>query len=188
MLMAATEATQLMTAEDLLQLPSGMGQRYELVEGDLKTMSPAGSRHGRIALRVGALLQQFVRSHGLGETVGAETGFILRRNPDTVRAPDAGFIAKARIPATGLPDGFFPGAPDLAVEVVSPNDGAAEVLRKVSEFFEAGAQQVWVVYPELRRVAVFLTMDASRVLAANDTLDGGTLLPGFTCPVAELFE
>jgi Uma2 family endonuclease len=113
--MAATTAAQVMTAEELLRLPTGMGTRYELAEGVLQEMAPAGSRHGRIALRLGGLLELYVRSHGLGEAVGAETGFILRRNPDTVRAPDAAFIAKARVPSTGLPDGFFPGPPDLAV-------------------------------------------------------------------------
>ena len=186
--MAATAAAQTMTAEELLRLPSGMGARYELAEGVLREMSPAGSRHGRIALRIGGLVDLYVRGHRLGEAVGAETGFILRRNPDTVRAPAAAFIARARIPATGLPEGFFPGAPDLAVEVVSPTDAAAEVQRKVREYFDAGAQQVWVVYPDLREVMVFRSVRESVTLAAADTLDGGTLIPGFTCPVAELFE
>ena len=185
--MASTTAAQTMTAEGLLQLPTGMGTRYELVEGALKTMSPAGSRHGRIALRIGSLLEHFVRSHGLGETVGAETGFILRRNPDTVRAPDAGFIAQDRVSIAGLPDGFFPGAPDLAVEVLSPSETASEVQRKVDDYFDAGSAQVWVIYPELSKVAVFRSARESVFLGPADTLDGGTLLPGFSCPVAELF-
>jgi Uma2 family endonuclease len=187
--MAAQAATEIktMTAEELAQLPTGMGTRYELAQGELKTISPAGSRHGRIALRIGSLLQQFVHLQRLGETVGAETGFILSRNPDTVRAPDAAFIAQARIPAGGLPDGYFPGAPDLAVEVVSPSDAAAEVHRKVGEYFKAGSQQVWVVYPDEREVAVYRSAREIVVLTAAETLDGAPLLPGFTCPVADLF-
>jgi Uma2 family endonuclease len=186
--MAAIAPSQTMTAEELLALPTGMGRRYELVQGELKTMSPAGSRHGQIALRLGALLQQFVRSHGMGAVVGAETGFILRRNPDTVRAPDAAFIAQARIPSGGLPAEYFPGAPDLAIEVVSPSDGAAEIEHKVNEYLAAGTQQVWLVYPEDRTVYVCGTQEKALRLTVASHLDGGTVLPGFTCPVSELFE
>jgi Uma2 family endonuclease len=181
-------AEKLMTAEELLRLPTGMDKRYELVRGELKTMSPAGSRHGRIALRIGALLDQFVRAQKLGEVLGAETGFTLRRNPDTVRAPDAAFVAAARVPADGLPVGYFPGAPDLAVEVVSPDDRAEEIKAKINEYFEAGARLVWIVYPETREVVVFRSARESVVLAGPEALDGGEVLPGFACRVAELFE
>jgi Uma2 family endonuclease len=176
-----------MTAEELLRLPLGMGERYELVSGELRIMSPAGSRHGRIALRLGSLLEQFVRQGRLGATFGAETGFILARNPDTVRAPDAAFVAAARVPASGLPDGYFPGAPDLGVEVISPSEAAAEINRKVGEYFAAGARLVWIVYPDTRQVVVFRSARASVALGADDTLDGGELLPGFACRVAEIF-
>jgi Uma2 family endonuclease len=186
--MADTAASQTMTAEELLRLPAGMGARYELIAGELKTMSPAGSRHGQIALQLGALLQLFVRKQGLGKTVGAETGFILRHNPDTVRAPDVAFIARERVPAAGLPQGYFPGAPDLAVEVVSPSDAATEVQQKVDDYLVAGTQQVWVVYPDQQKVVVFSATGEGRYLSAADVLDGGALLPGFTCPVGELFE
>lgn len=177
-----------MTAEELLRLPTGMGERYELVEGELRIMSPAGSRHGRIALRLGSFLEQAARQGRLGETFGAETGFVLSQHPDTVRAPDAAFVAAARIPAGGLPDGFFPGAPDLAVEVISPSEAAADINRKVTEYFQAGARLVWVVYPDMRQVVVFRSARASVALAADDTLDGGELIPGFACPVANIFE
>jgi Uma2 family endonuclease len=180
-------AEKLMTAEELMRLPTGMGKRYELVQGELKTMSPGGSRHGRISVRIGGLLDQFVRAKKLGAVFGAETGFILRRNPDTVRAPDAAFVAAARIPAQGLPPGYWPGAPDLAVEVVSPDDTAAEVKAKISEYFEAGARLVWIVYPETREVVVFRSARASLGLSAQDMLEGVDVVPGFTCAVAELF-
>ena len=151
-------------------------------------MSPAGSRHGRIELRIGSLLEQVVRRDRLGATFGAETGFVLSRNPDTVRAPDAAFVATARLPAGELPDGYFPGAPDLAVEVVSPSEAAADVHSKVNEYFEAGSRQVWIVYPNTRQVVVFRSARESVALLADDTLDGGDLLPDFACRVAELFE
>ncbi len=186
--MSTTVAAQMMTAEKLLRLPSGMGQRFELVKGELRTMPPAGFEHGDIVGELSMRLRQYVRSRGLGRVLGAETGFVLSRNPDTVRAPDVSFVSEARVAQTGRVKGFFPGAPDLAVEVVSPTDAAADVQRKVREYFDAGAQQVWVVYPDLREVMVFRSVRESVTLAAADTLDGGTLIPGFTCPVAELFE
>jgi Uma2 family endonuclease len=177
-----------MTAEELLRLPTGMGERYELASGELKIMSPAGSRHGRIELRIGSLLEQAARRDSLGATFGAETGFVLSRNPDTVRAPDVAFVAAARLPAGELPDGYFPGPPDLAVEVISPNEPAVDVQRKVSEYFDASARLVWIVYPDLRQVVVFRSARESVTLIADNTLDGADLLPGFACRVSELFE
>jgi Uma2 family endonuclease len=177
-----------MTAEELLRLPTGMGERYDLIEGELIVMSPAGSRHGRLSSRINSRLEQAVSRDHLGATFGGETGFILSRNPDTVRAPDAAFVAAARLPAGELPDGFFPGAPDLAVEVISPSEGAADIQRKISQYFEAGTRLVWIVYPDMRQVVVFRSARESIVLTAEDTLDGGELLPGFSCRVSELFE
>lgn len=177
-----------MTAEELLRLPTGMGERYELVSGELKTMSPAGSRHSRVAMRLGSLLEQAVRRDRLGATFGAETGFVLSCNPDTVRAPDAAFVAAARLPAGDLPDGYFRGAPDLAVEVVSPSEAAADIQRKVTEYFEAGARLVWVVYPDIRQGVVFRSVREGVALLGDDTLDGGEVIPGFACRVAEIFE
>ena len=138
--MVTREKTQPMTAEELLRLPSGMGKRYELIRGEVKTMTPASPRHGKIAVRIGGRLDHFVSARQLGEVYGAETGFTLRRKPDTVRTPDAAFVSAARIPPGGIQSGYFPGAPDLAVEVVSPDDTAAEVKAKVNEYFEAGAR------------------------------------------------
>ena len=184
----AAAPAHLMTAEELLRLPTGMGECYELVAGVLKTTPANGMCHGAIAANIGCLLHEAVSSSRLGDTVGAGTGFILSRNPDTVRAPDAAFVAAARLPAGDLPEGFFPGAPDLAVEIISPSEGATDVQRKVSEYFGAGARLVWIVYPDMRQVVVFRSARQSVVLTADDTLDGGELLPGFACPVAELFE
>ena len=123
------------TADQLFEAPD-LG-RCELLRGELVMMSPAGSKHGVIALRIGGLLMDFVEPRGLGVVFGAETGFCIASNPDTVRAPDVAFVRRERI-GGGLPEGFFPGAPDLAVEVLSPNDRASEVLAKVRDWLAAG--------------------------------------------------
>ena len=109
-----------MTAEELFELPED-GYRYELVDGDLVRMTPAGAEHGVVTARVGYVLQEYAEEHG-GVCCGAETGFILRRMPDIVRAPDAAFVSDERVPESGIPKSFWPFAPDLAVEVPSPND------------------------------------------------------------------
>lgn len=186
--MAVIDAKQVTTADELIRLPTGMGRRYELVRGELKTMTPAGSRHGRIAFRLGLKLGAHVLQNGLGEVFAAETGFLLRRDPDTVRAPDVAFVSAGRLPEGGLPRGFFPGAPDLAVEVVSPDDAADEVQQKVLDYLRAGARQVWVVYPDTRSVMVHAAGGEARTLGPEETLDGGEVAPGFAVRVGEFFE
>lgn len=180
-------ATRLMTAEELLELPDDH-LRHELVRGELTTMPPAGYPHGKVALHTGALIDAFVHEHHLGAAFAAETGFTLGRNPDTVRAPDVAFIATARIPAPEDARGFVEIAPDLVVEVLSPDDRPGAVAEKVLEWLEAGCRQVWVLDPQLRRVVVHLPDGLSRTLGEDDELDGGDVLPGFRVPVAELFS
>ena len=176
----------LITADELLRLPA-KGYRYELVRGELIKMPPAGAQHGGIAAKIAHRLLAHVEANRLGVVFGAETGFWIHRNPDTVRAPDAAFIANERLPEGGLPAGYFEGAPDLAVEVVSPNDTASEVQAKVEDWLRAGVRLVWVVYPESRSVTVFRSWADARMLTPADTLTGDPVLPGFTCPVQELF-
>ncbi|HEY9403107.1 MAG TPA: Uma2 family endonuclease [Pyrinomonadaceae bacterium] len=178
--------TQLMTAEELLAMPRD-GFRYELVEGELKRMSPAGHSHGRIAMRLAIPLGKFIADNNLGAVYAAETGFKLKSNPDTVRAPDVSFIRQERVEQVGDTEGFWPGAPDLAVEVNSPGDRVGEVEEKVREWLSAGAQLVWVVSPKLRVVTVYRSLTDIRTLTETDTLDGGEVVPGFQFPVAELF-
>src|SRR5690242_11576333 len=112
---------QLMTADQLLRLPRGR-QRYELVNGELRTMPPAGFEHGDLSMVAGGLLANFVRAHDLGRVVASETGFLLTSNPDTVRAPDVGFVSRERLVGVGRVRGYWTGAPDLVIEVISPND------------------------------------------------------------------
>src|ERR1700687_919903 len=144
---------QLMTADELLALPRGEF-RYELVNGELKKMSPAGHEHGRIIVRLTTPLAQHVWANRLGEVYAAETGFRLRSDPDTVRAPDIAFIVRQRVQVLGKTKGYWPGAPDLAVEVLSPDDRVSEVEDKVSEWLGAGTRQVWIVSPKLHTVTI----------------------------------
>lgn len=181
-----TAQTQLMTAAELLQLPDD-GCRYELVRGELRQMIPAGHKHGRFAMNLATPLDTYVRDHNLGSVYAAETGFLIASNPDTVRAPDVAFIQRERVEAVGDTEGFWPGAPDLAAEVVSPNDLAAEVEEKVAEWLAAGARLVLVLYPRQRTVKVYRSITNLRVLTDADTLDGGEVVPGWTLPVRTLF-
>ena len=136
-----------MTAEQLLKLPDN-GMRRELVLGELREMAPAGDEHGEIAMTIGSHLAQHVKSESLGRTYAAETGFLITRDPDTVRAPDAAFVRQDVIDATGRLRGFRIGAPDLAVEVISPGDTYTEVHEKVMEWLDAGSRMVVVVDPQ----------------------------------------
>ncbi len=178
--------TQLMTAEELLTLPRGQW-RYELVEGELRQMSPAGYDHGKIAARLTAVLGRYVEGHELGDVCAAETGFKLKSDPDTVRAPDVAFISRARVAEVSDVRGYGHGAPDLAVEVVSPNDKVSEVEEKVAEWLTAGVKLVWVVSPKLHTVTIYRSRTDITVLTENDTLDGEQVVPGFRYPLAKLF-
>jgi Uma2 family endonuclease len=177
----------LMTAEELLRLPRGQF-RYELINGELKRMSPTGHELGRITIRLAVPLAQHVRANQLGEVYAAETGFRLTSNPDTVLAPDIAFNYKKRVDEVGASKGYWPGAPDLAVEVLSPGDRPAHVASKVSEWLAAGSKQVWVVSPKLRTITLYRSLTDFTVLSERDTLDGGDLLPGFRLAVAEVFS
>jgi Uma2 family endonuclease len=181
-----TTTLQRSTANELFEMPDD-GFRYELVKGELRKMSPSGSEHGAIIINISVLLAQYVRSKKLGVCFGAETGFKIASDPDTVRAPDVAFIRRERIPESGIPKKFWPGAPDLAVEVLSPGDTRREVDEKVEDWLEAGARAVWVINPKRRSVTVYRSLtDVTRLLEA-DELDGGEVVPGFHCKVSEIF-
>ncbi len=173
------------TADELLSLPHD-GQRYELIEGELKREGPASPRHGRIAMRLGSLIEQHVRQRDLGVVYAAETGFKLRENPDTVRAADAAFIAQERIPPESEAEGYWAIAPDLVVEIILPSDSAS-AGNKVADWLAAGCRLIWIVYPDIQTVTEYRSLREVQVLAADQVLEGGDVLPGFVCPVSELF-
>jgi Uma2 family endonuclease len=180
-----SEATRLVTAEELERFPED-DYRYELVEGRVIRMSPVGYQHGRIAMRFGALLDHHVRSRNLG-VVLIEVGFTLRSNPDTVRGPDVAFIRRERIP-TPDPRGFWKGPPDLAVEVLSPDDRPSDVRTRVEEYLMAGVPLVLVVDGDEKTVTVYRSSTAPTTLPSDDILDIGDVVSGFCCTVRDIFE
>ncbi len=178
--------TQLVTAEELLDMPDD-GFKYELARGELRKMAPAGFTHGTVSGNIFGSLHNHVRVNGLGQVTAAETGFLLARDPDTVRAPDAAFVRRERVEAVGIVDGYFPGPPDLAVEVISPNDRYTEVYEKVDEWLEAGVGMVVVVNPRNRTATVRVAGMNPVILGEGDTLDGGDVVPGWRMPVSDIF-
>jgi Uma2 family endonuclease len=175
-----------MTADDLLRMPADH-LRHELINGELTTMAPEGFEHGASIMNLGAPLAHHVKANDLGVVLGAETGFVIARSPDTVRAPDVAFVAKDRIPPGKLTPKFWPGAPDLAVEVVSPDDTVYEVDEKVKMWLDAGCRLVWVVNPKRRTVTVSPVGRPPHILVESDTLDGADVVTGFTLIVREIF-
>ncbi|HEX5505232.1 MAG TPA: Uma2 family endonuclease [Thermomicrobiales bacterium] len=173
------------TADDLLRLPED-GQRHELIAGELHTMAPSGGEHGGITGRLTIRLGYYVVTHQLGEVFAAETGFLLTTNPDTVLAPDAAFIANERLGADWV-KGYWPGPPDLAVEVISPGDLYTEVEKKVATWLAHGARMVIVLNPRRRTVTVHRSPTEVRHLTENDVLDGEDVVPGWTMLVRDLF-
>ena len=179
-------AKTLITADDLFARPDD-GWRYELVKGELRRMPPSGSEHGAIVMNVGVPVGQFVKSHDLGVVFGAETGFRLASDPDTVRAPDLAFVRRERISEAGIPREFWTGGPDLAVEVVSPSDRYTEVEEKAQDWLDAGTRMVVVVNPRTRTVTVYRSSTEVIRLTESDRFNGDDVLPGFTCRVSEFF-
>ncbi len=183
---AAVIGSRPVTADQLLGMPDD-GLRRELVRGELRTMTPAGYRHGWIAVNVTAPLAQHVRANDLGRVFAAETGFRIEGDPDTVRAPDVAFVRRDRVETVGDGEGFWPGAPDLAVEVVSPGDSFGEVEEKVFDWLDAGCRMVIVVNPRKRTATVYRSRSDIAVLTESDELEGADVVPGWRLPVRELF-
>ena len=181
-----TTTLQRSTASELFAMPAD-GSRYELVKGELRRMSPAGTEHGAIVFNLSGLLAPHIKANDLGQGFGAETGFKIAADPDTVRAADIAFVRRERIPETGIPHNFWQTSPDLAVEVVSPGDTYSEVNEKVEDWLGAGTRAVWVVDPRRRVVTIYRSLTGVTRLSGVDELDGGDVVPGFRCKVSEIF-
>lgn len=174
-----------MTAADVERL-SIPDKQVELIRGRLVVREPPGTRHGVIAVTLAYFLKDFVRRQGHGVVAGQDTGFKIGRDPDTVRAPDVAFIAAAR--AERIPSrGYAELAPDIVAEVLSPDDTAAEVLAKVADWLAAGTKLVWVVDPQRSEVRVYRADGGLSILGSDQSLDGEDALPGFRCPVSQIF-
>ena len=180
------EATTLLTGDDLLRM-SDDGWQYELRAGELIRMSPPGYEHSDIGTELAARLRPYARQRKLGLVV-MEAGFRLSADPDTVRAPDVSFVRQDRLPQGRRPRGYFPGAPDLAVEIASPSDSAEDINEKIAEYLHAGSQLVVVLYPRTRQVGLYRPDASAQFLSDKSTLDLTEVVPGFTCPVVELFD
>ena len=176
---------RLMTAKELIRL-SRDGHRYELVKGELLTMSPAGEQHGAVIMKVAVPLGHHVASNKLGIVYGAETGFKLESDPDTVLAPDVAFIRRERIRKISV--AFRDGAPDLAVEVTSPGESRNKVAKKAQQWLKLGALVVWVVDPQKQIVTIYRSGQDAKILTKADELTGEDVVHGFKISVSEIFD
>jgi Uma2 family endonuclease len=176
--------TKLITGEELLAL--GHIGPCELIDGRIVPMSPAGGEHGFLEFELGRQLGNFVAERKLGWVLGGEVGIYTRRNPDRVRGADIAFISKDRSPQRP-PKGFFQVAPELVVEIISPDDRWQEVRQKVEEYFAIGVLWVWIVEPENRAILVYRSSAEAQKLAETDTLQGEGILAGFELAISTLF-
>ena len=180
-----TTQKTLLTAEEFYLFCCRNDGNYELVDGEVVELAPPNDEHGDTALNVGYAFKGYSRRRGVGQA-RVETGYTLRVGPDTVRGPDVSFVFRPRVEGRG--QGFPVGAPDIAVEVVSPSNTPAEVARKVAEYLAAGSQRVWVVYPAGRRVLIHRAGGSVLSYGGDDVITDEELLPGFSLPLSEIFE
>ena len=176
-------ASKVFTADDLLT----MSGDYELIRGELREVSPASAEPTMVAFNFGAPLHAFVGRHKLGRITGADGGFELFPDRQSVVAPDVGFIRRERIPAKFDYQHFVPVPPDAALEVMSPSDSFPEVMEKINLYLEAGVPLVWLAIPKRRVIVVYRPGRAPRTLTENDEIDGEDVIPGFRMPVREVF-
>lgn len=181
----ATVAKKLITAEEFGRMPNPVdGALQELVRGEIVTMPPPKGRHGFCCSKADRRVGNFVDDHNLGTVVCNDTGFIMERDPDTVRGPDISFWSRQRLPV--LPEEYIEIPPDLAIEVISPSDVFSQVQRRVREFLASGVRLVWLIDPANRTVTVYRKGEPVQELEESDTLTGEEVLPGFACKVADL--
>jgi len=177
---------KLLTAEELHQL-SSQGVRGELLRGVLHETQPTGIRHGKTVVNLIVLLAGYVEPRQMGTILASDVGFLLERDPDTVREPDVAFISAQRLPLDQDVPGYFEGPPDLAVEIAFPSHSPRQLFDKARMWISFGVPLVWTVDPQARTLDVHKPNQPLLRLSTEDTLDGGQVLPGFTCNVADLF-
>ena len=183
--MSDNEIPAVMEPDDLLRMPDG--ERYELIDGRLKE-KPMGAESDEINYALGTLIVTFVRKNRLGHVYGSQTGYRCFPNkPKLVRKPDTSFVATGRLPNDKTPKGDIDIAPDLVVEVVSPNDTYEEIAVRVADYKSANVKLIWVISPETRTVLIRRANGTCEEVGEAGTLSGEDVLPGFTCTVAELF-
>ncbi|WIG59713.1 MAG: hypothetical protein OJF49_002460 [Ktedonobacterales bacterium] len=178
---------RLLTAAEFAALPR-TGLRTELIGGTIAAQPPAFGDHGEIAIHLGVILGHYVLAHTLGEVYAAGTGFLIERDPDTVRAPDFAFIRKERVPAPSGKPGWVSVMPDLVAEVVSSGDRVAEIGEKVAMWLRVGVRLVLVAWPQRREIEVYRPDMPLATLREDDMLDGYDVLPGFSAAVARVYR
>lgn len=173
------------TDQEFMALPDD-GRHYELVNGELVDLGNSGMEHGNIGAYLSGLLDLYVRSHKLGVTCDSSTAFSMKTG--NKRSPDVSFVAKMRLKGLKrLPKGFFVGAPNLAVEILSPNNTIEEIHIKIVEYFENGSRLVWVIHPDEQYVLIYHQPQPDQLLRISDTLTGENVVPGFEVAIADLF-
>ena len=182
-----TTEIRLLTADELLRL-SGEGVRGELIRGVLCETMPAGHRHGVIVTNLVLALATFVKPQRLGSLVASDSGVWLERDPDTVREPDIAFTSAEKIPLDANIPGYAEVVPDLVVEIVSPSDSRREVHDKAVMWLSHGARLAWVVHPDTRTVDVHRADGEVSTVGPDGDLDGGEVLPGFSCSLSDIFD
>jgi len=176
-----------MTVEEFLAYPTPEG-KAELVRGELRVTPPAGAPHGAAGANLVFALATHARHHRLGRVFGDGFGYQLIQLPHTVRVPDASFVRAERLPTEGLGPGLLKHAPDIAIEVLSPSETATELQEKLDDYRAAGTALIWVVDPIRRTIMIVAAEQPVRWLREGDVLDGGSVVPGFSCPVSDVFE
>ncbi|MBP1467475.1 Uma2 family endonuclease [Candidatus Chloroploca sp. M-50] len=173
------------TSGDLLGVSHDDRYQYELIRGELRRMSPASHRHGRLEVRLIVAIGKYLEAHPLGEVFSGDTGFVLEDAPLTIRAPDVAFVAAERIPADA--PAFLPLAPDLVIEIISPSETARSIAEKVSDYLRTGTRLLWLVYPEQQEVQAYAPDQPFHIYRSTDALDGRGILPGFHYLLRDLF-
>jgi Uma2 family endonuclease len=182
--MATTE--KLLTAEEFEQLLDN-GKRYELIDGELREMAPTVNWHGEVEINLGTLLNVHVRAHGHGRVSCGEVLYIVRRNPDRVRPADIAFIRQERVPSLEARQHIMEVIPDLVVEILSKSDTIEEISDKIDDWLGAGVRMLWIVDPFRRTVTIYQPGCDPMLLGAHGVLEGDPVIPGFRCPVTEIF-
>jgi Uma2 family endonuclease len=182
--MATTE--KLLTAEEFEALPND-GKRYELIDGVLREMAPTVYWHGEVETNLTTLLHTHIRAHGLGRVSCGEVLYIVRRNPDRVRAADIALIRQERVPSLEARQHIMEVIPELVVEILSQHDTVAEIHEKIEDWLTAGVQMLWVVDPFRHTVTIYQPGHDPVLLGERATLHGDPIVPGFRCTVAEIF-
>lgn len=181
----APPETALVTGEELFAM--GDTGLCELVEGRILPMSPTGDEHGGYDINFGSVLKDFADKYKLGKVRGGEVGVYTQRNPDTVRAADVLFISSERYAQRKQTRGFLDVAPDLVVEIMSPDDRWSEITQKLREYFAIGVRLIWVADPSAKTIYAYRSLTDVREFTEKDDLPGDDVLPGFSVPIATLF-